>query len=81
MYLNNRGLANHFLKNFEAAIEDFNNALKIEQGDPTIWFNRGNVHLNIGTEESIELAYQDYETACTISPYTPKFWHAKGLAK
>jgi len=81
MYLNNRGLANHFLKNFDAAIADFNEAIKLEDSDPTIFYNRGNAYLNIGTEESIELAYQDFDTASTISPYIHKFWHAKGLAK
>ena len=81
MYLNNRGLANHFLKHFDAAIADFNEAIRLEDGDPIIYFNRGNAYLNMGTEESIELAYKDFETASTINPYTPKFWHAKGLAK
>ena len=42
MYLNNRGLANHFLKNFDAAIADFNEAIKLEDSDPTIFYNRGN---------------------------------------
>jgi len=29
MYLNNRGLANHFLKHFDAAIADFNEAIRL----------------------------------------------------
>jgi len=81
MYLNNRGLANHFLKHFDAAISDFNEAIRLEDADPIIYFNRGNVYLNMITEESIELAFKDFETASNLSPYTSKFWHAKGLAK
>jgi tetratricopeptide (TPR) repeat protein len=35
----------------------------------------------MNTEQSIELALKDYDTAISMSPYTAKFYHAKGLAK
>lgn len=59
---------------------DFDQALKNDDSDPTIWFNRGNVHLSFNNEESIELAIEDYDKACEISPTISKFFHAKGLA-
>lgn len=46
-------------------------------GDPTIFFNRGNVYLHQGkTFEAIE----DYQRASDIAPQNPKYHHAKGLA-
>lgn len=81
MYMNNRGLANYFLKKHDCAIQDFTECLQIESNDPMVWFNRANVYLQIGTIDSVELAIEDYERAISINPYTAKYWHAKGLAK
>ena len=55
-YLNNRGLAFYFTKYFTHAIEDYTHALRLDDSDPTIWFNRGNARLALNTENDIEQA-------------------------
>jgi tetratricopeptide (TPR) repeat protein len=79
--LNNRGLAHFYASSFDTAIRDFTDAIRLCKDDPAIWFNRGNVHLKMNTEQSIELALKDYETAISISPYNSVYFHSKGLAK
>jgi tetratricopeptide (TPR) repeat protein len=46
-------------------------------GDPTIYFNRGNVLLS---ENEFDKAIEDYEKAAKIAPQNPKYHHAKGIA-
>lgn len=78
--MNNRGLALYHMGKSDEALFSFNEALIFDDSDPTIWFNRGNLHLSMRQEENIELAIQDYDQACIISPANPIFFHAKGLA-
>jgi hypothetical protein len=45
VYLNNRGLAYFFMvePEYQYALEDFTDAIRLCNDDPMIWFNRGNV--------------------------------------
>jgi len=45
VYLNNRGLAYFFMAEpeYQYALEDFTDAIRLCNDDPMIWFNRGNV--------------------------------------
>ena len=46
VHYNNRGLAYYHSDQFEEAKSDFDDALKKDPNDATIYFNRGNVYLN-----------------------------------
>lgn len=45
--------------------------------DPNIFYNRGNVYLNIN---DFERAREEFDAAIRLQPTNPKFFHAKGLA-
>lgn len=90
VHFNNKGLANfhnairdehkpeHRGHLLQEALDDFNEALRLNtHGDPTIYFNRGNVYLHEGQTDN---AIADYEEASKIAPQNPKYHHAKGLA-
>jgi Flp pilus assembly protein TadD len=49
--LKNRGVARWRLKRFQAAVRDFNAAVKITPGDPTLYNNRGNALLSLGMND------------------------------
>ena len=78
LYLNNRGLANYHMKQFQDAIRDFNLAIEAISGTSAEnFFNRGNVYLNL---EEFSLAHSDYDQAIQIDKQCAKYYHAKGLA-
>ena len=53
--------------------------MEIDPTDPIIYFNRGNVFLNMSPPK-YEAARTDYDYAISIAPHNPKLWHSKGLA-
>jgi tetratricopeptide (TPR) repeat protein len=54
----NRGLANYHINRLHDALLDFNSAMKIDDRDPAIYFNRGNVYL---AEKKYWETHQDYD--------------------
>ena len=58
VHYNNRGLASYYINLKEAAISDFDRALEIDNSDPTVYYNRGNVYLN---KNKFHKATNDYE--------------------
>ena len=77
VHYNNRGLAYyHMADKMKEALEDFRLALQCDGGDPTVYYNRGNVYLSMNRfDEAIE----DYSQAVSFKPQEPKFHHALGL--
>jgi tetratricopeptide (TPR) repeat protein len=74
VHYNNRGLAYFHEGLKDKALDDFNDAVRLNtQGDPTIYFNRGNVLLAL---ENFQEAISDYKEASKISPSNPKYHHA-----
>ena len=58
VHYNNRGLASYYINLKEDAIKDFDTALSIDNSDPTVYYNRGNVYLN---KNRFDRAINDYE--------------------
>jgi tetratricopeptide (TPR) repeat protein len=48
LHYNNRGLALYHIGNLQDAKKDFDAALEKSNDDPFIYFNRGNVYMNLG---------------------------------
>jgi tetratricopeptide (TPR) repeat protein len=63
VHYNNRGLANYHFDQFEEAKQDFDEALKKDGNDATIYFNRGNVYLNWKPTQMYDKAHEDYDQA------------------
>lgn len=61
IHFNNRGLAHYHMGNFDVAKTDFNAAIDVNtENDPVVYFNRGNVLLNL---KEFSAALADYDTA------------------
>jgi tetratricopeptide (TPR) repeat protein len=54
---NNRGLAYYHMDKLEEAKQDFDMAIDKDPNDPTTYFNRGNVYLNMRPDQQFELAH------------------------
>jgi tetratricopeptide (TPR) repeat protein len=63
-------------------MNDFDEAEALDPLDPTIYFNRGNAHLNGEStkDDRFKLAHDDYSKALSLDPFNAKIWHSKGLA-
>jgi tetratricopeptide (TPR) repeat protein len=48
LHYNNRGLALYHIGNLQDAKKDFDAALEKTSDDPFIYYNRGNVYMNLG---------------------------------
>ena len=51
----------------------------MDSNDPTIFFNRGNVYMNM-VPPKYQDAHRDYDIAISLDRLNPKLWHSKGLA-
>jgi tetratricopeptide (TPR) repeat protein len=66
VHYNNRGLANFHGNYITSALEDFEEAIKLNQtSDPIIFFNKGNALLS---QNMFNEALQEYDLAIQISP-------------
>lgn len=73
-----RGVANGKLGKNKKAIEDFDNALKIDSKFALIYGNRGNFRYDIGDYKG---AIADYNKALEIEPHTPEAYNGRGVSK
>tara|TARA_B100001057_G_scaffold499240_1_gene609135 strand:+ start:698 stop:2113 length:1416 start_codon:yes stop_codon:yes gene_type:complete len=73
---NLRGSAYALLKKFDAALECYKNALKVNPNYAAIYNNLGNVFKEIG---EIELAKNNYEQAINIKPNYAEAYYGLGL--
>jgi len=63
--LNNRGSAYYTKEDLERAIQDYNNAIKLNPKFVEAYFNRGSVYY---TKGDLERAIQDYNNAIKLNP-------------
>lgn len=75
--LKNRGVARWRLGRLRAAIDDFNAAVKITPGDPTLYNNRGNVLVSLGLNEE---AIKDFDRSILLSPSYAVAFNNRGNA-
>jgi len=61
----NRGIAKAILEQYEAAIEDFDQAIRLDPKDVTAYYNRGIAKVSL---EQYETAIQDYDQAIRLEP-------------
>jgi protein O-mannosyl-transferase len=62
-------------KNYELAIQYYNEALSINSIDEESYMNRGNVYKDLG---NFDLAYADYRKALSLKPENPEGWDNLG---
>jgi tetratricopeptide (TPR) repeat protein len=74
---NNRGLAYRLKVQYERAIEDFDQAIRLGPGFANAWNNRGVAYRNMG---DVDRAIADYSQAIWLKPdYTAAFYN-RGIA-
>ncbi|MBD2135843.1 tetratricopeptide repeat protein [Sphaerospermopsis sp. FACHB-1094] len=68
-----RGNIRYELGEYEGAIEDYNQAIKINANDEDIYYDRGNAHFDLGNYEA---AINDFSKVIKIKPnYTDAYYH------
>ena len=72
---NNRGLAYHYLGNYELALEDYTRAIETEPQLANAFYNRGLTYREIG---DYELALEDYTRAIEINPQYSNAYSGRG---
>jgi len=72
-----RGNAYLGMKNYEAAIQDFNHAIAARLDWDTIYYNRGSVYLEMGQYEK---AIDDFSVAIDLKPDYSTAYNNRGLA-
>lgn len=68
LYYSHRAEIQNNLNNFNAAIQDFSEAILLNDKDPTLYVARGKLHLYLGHEEA---ALDDFSRALEIAPNEP----------
>ena len=63
---------------YQAAIEDFSQAIELNPSDPSAWRNRGNAKAKLSQHWN---ALQDYNKAIELNPNDPDTWSKRGNAK
>lgn len=71
-----RGLAYRDASNFERAIEDFGEALRLQPGNASILFERAGTYASLGDFSS---AISDYDSCLAIDPANPRAYFQRGV--
>jgi tetratricopeptide (TPR) repeat protein len=74
---NNRGVAYRVKANYGAAIDDFNEAIRLVPDNANVFNNRGVAHRNMG---DLDRAVADYDQAIRIKPDYVAAFYNRGLA-
>ena len=74
---NNRGVAYRLKANYAQAIDDFNEAIRLEPGNANAFNNRGVAYRNMG---DLDRAVADYDQAIRIKPDYTAAYYNRGLA-
>lgn len=61
---------------FSEALNDFDEAVKLDPKNAEVYYNRGNVYLH---NEDFDKAQADFDAAISLDETNPKSYHAKGL--
>lgn len=72
---NNRAIALHEEKKYEAAMKDYNHALKLHPGYREAWYNRGTMKAEMGEKEG---AVYDLTQAIRLNPDFYLAWYNRG---
>ena len=73
----NRGLAYRDKRQFDQAIADFSEAIRLDPKNARAHYQRGNIHADLG--ESHDLAIADYDIAIRLDPRFVFAYTARGL--
>lgn|SRR5574341_29384 len=71
-----RGLAYVNLQQYDAAMDDFGNAIRLEGGNAVFYNNRGLVHLTL---RRFDDALEDFTKAITLSPGSAAYYNNRGM--
>ena len=71
----NRGNSRHELGNYQGAIEDYTQAIRIDPNLDSAYFNRGNAYLDL---ENYQRAIADYTQAIKINPNMSQAYYNRG---
>lgn len=74
----NRGIAFDSHGEYENAIGDFGDAIRLDPNDAVYYMNRALVLLELG---EVELALADFDQAATLSPDDPAVYFNRGLIR
>lgn len=74
----NRGNAYGMQKRYPQALADYAAAIALEPDDPLAFYNRANIHLDIGNSAD---AIADYSRAITVDPDFALAYFNRGLAR
>ncbi|MDX2031864.1 MAG: tetratricopeptide repeat protein [Blastocatellia bacterium] len=77
-YYYNRGVAHYDRRNWEGALADFSEALRLNPRYLLAWIKRGNIRLNLGEDEE---AIADFTEALRVDPRSVLAWNNRGLAR
>lgn len=72
----NRGLASFKKGDYERAIEDFTNVVRLNPNDDRAYYNRGNA---LALKKFYEQAIEDYSRAIAINPEKAYLYYSRGL--
>lgn len=72
-----RGRAYHLSGDYDRAIADYDQALRLEPRDAAVWFNRGLAHYAKGDNDA---AIRDYDAAIRLDPQDAEAWANRGVA-
>jgi tetratricopeptide (TPR) repeat protein len=72
---NNRGTNNMLLGNYDRAIEDYDQALRLDPGYALSYYNRGDAYRRLGEYRQ---AIEDYDQALRLDPGYAEAYHNRG---
>ena len=70
-----RGILHEEGGEWEAAVRDYTEAIKLDGTNATAYFNRGNAYDQLG---QVDLAIADYTQAIKLDPTDPDFYNNRG---
>jgi tetratricopeptide (TPR) repeat protein len=76
-YYTNRGTAYNSHRDYARAIEDHNEAIRLNPNNPTAYYNRGGTYYDKG---DYDLAIRDYNDAIRLKPDYAFAYHGRGKA-
>ena len=74
----NRGNARYKLGDKQGAIQDYNQAIKINPNEAKAYYGRGNVRSDLGDKQG---AIQDYNQAIKINPKDAEAYYNRGFVR
>lgn len=75
---NNRGNAHLALGDYDLAISDYNDALRLDPDDPDTYYNRGSAYLDRG---EYDLAIADFDETLRLDPLSAYAFNNRGIAQ